>query len=121
MVDCQAAELGLAYIGEKKTKVALNTLAKIRRYKLDGAMSESYMCYVLSKGTTILKIFQNIDFQAEQTNCESEVGARLMTLGVSDHASYVTAACSTPNINVEWLKEIRAAIRSGSKCDAENW
>ncbi|HBA7153110.1 TPA: hypothetical protein RPQ18_004740, partial [Escherichia coli] len=49
---CKAAEaeLGLAYMTANDNKEFLTSLSNIMRYKIDAGLSESYTCYLLSKG-----------------------------------------------------------------------
>lgn len=52
---CKAAEaeLGLAYMAANDNKEFLTSLSNIMRYKIDAGLSESYTCYLLSKGKII--------------------------------------------------------------------
>ncbi|WP_249818512.1 Imm57 family immunity protein, partial [Escherichia coli] len=53
--SCKAAEaeLGLAYMAANDNKAFLTSLSRIMMYKIDAGLSESYTCYLLSKGKII--------------------------------------------------------------------
>jgi hypothetical protein len=60
---CKAAEaeLGLAYMAANDNKEFLTSLSNIMRYKIDAGLSESYTCYLLSKGKIIRPYLKNLN------------------------------------------------------------
>ncbi|QUL83281.1 hypothetical protein IMO16_00460 [Escherichia coli] len=60
---CKAAEaeLGLAYMAANDNKEFLTSLCNIMRYKIDAGLSESYTCYLLSKGKIIRPYLKNLN------------------------------------------------------------
>ncbi|EFN8797634.1 hypothetical protein D7D82_25300 [Escherichia coli] len=60
---CKAAEaeLGLAYMAANDNKEFLTSLSNIMRYKIDAGPSESYTCYLLSKGKIIRPYLKNLN------------------------------------------------------------
>ncbi|NHR23004.1 hypothetical protein HA159_19430 [Escherichia coli] len=60
---CKAAEaeLGLAYMAANDNKEFLTSLSNIMRYKIDAGLSESYTCYLLSKGKIIKPYLKNLN------------------------------------------------------------
>ncbi|HFM1008245.1 TPA: Imm57 family immunity protein, partial [Escherichia coli] len=59
--SCKAAEaeLGLAYMAANDNKAFLTSLSRIMMYKIDAGLSESYTCYLLSKGKIIRPYLKN--------------------------------------------------------------
>ncbi|HDD9199176.1 TPA: hypothetical protein PBQ08_004362, partial [Escherichia coli] len=60
---CKAAEAepGLAYMAANDNKEFLTSLSNIMRYKIDAGLSESYTCYLLSKGKIIRPYLKNLN------------------------------------------------------------
>ncbi|HFO2845060.1 TPA: Imm57 family immunity protein, partial [Escherichia coli] len=61
--SCKAAEaeLGLAYMAANDNKAFLTSLSRIMMYKIDAGLSESYTCYLLSKGKIIRPYLKNLN------------------------------------------------------------
>lgn len=120
-VSCRAGELGLAFIGEKSSKKANAELAKLRRYVLDGALGESYTCYVLSKGDRVLSAMTQMDFVEERKVCEADVSQRLKELGIAVKDINVDAVCAKPTDVRNWIKDISSAVKFRRKCNPQDW
>lgn len=118
---CRAGELGLAFIGERTSRKAIAELGKLRRYALDGALGESYTCYVLSKGNSVIAEFRKLDLSAERRACESEVAQRLKELGINEQGAIADAVCAKPAIAKTWIQETAASVKARRKCDPRDW
>lgn len=61
--SCKAAEaeLELAYMAANDNKAFLTSLSRIMMYKIDAGLSESYTCYLLSKGKIIRPYLKNLN------------------------------------------------------------
>ncbi|EPT6264560.1 Imm57 family immunity protein, partial [Escherichia coli] len=68
---CKAAEaeLGLAYMAANDNKEFLTSLSNIMRYKIDAGLSESYSCYLLSKGKIIRPYLKNLNPHQLAADC----------------------------------------------------
>lgn len=120
-VSCRAGELGLAFIGEKTSKKANVKLAKLRRYVLDGVLGESYDCYILSKGDRVLSAIKRMDFAGERKTCEVDTAQRIKELGIAEKDINLDAICADP-VNVQsWIKGISVPVKSGRKCNMQDW
>ncbi|WP_244589720.1 Imm57 family immunity protein [Escherichia coli] len=69
--SCKAAEaeLGLAYMAANDNKAFLTSLSRIMMYKIDAGLSESYTCYLLSKGKIIRPYLKNLNPQQLVADC----------------------------------------------------
>ncbi len=120
-VTCRAGELGLAFIGEQSSQLSIEALAKLRRYTLDGALGESYTCYVLSKGDKVLALIKRQDLQSERKVCESEVAHRIGELGLAQKDVPIGAVCAAPADVSGWIRDMSAAVQAHRKCNSEDW
>lgn len=118
---CRAGELGIAFIGERTSKKSIAELAKLRRYVLDGALGESYTCYVLLKGNRVLTEFGKMDLSVERRACEAEVVQRLKELSVSGQGTIADAICAKPNFVENWIRDVSTSVRVRRKCDQRDW
>ena len=121
LVSCRGSELGLAFIGERSSRRADAELAKLRRYVLDGALGESYTCYVLSKGKRMLPLLDALDFSEQRKICEAEVGQRIRELGIVPNKLNVDTICSTQSSAQNWIQDISVAAKAGRKCSEQDW
>jgi hypothetical protein len=120
-VSCRAGELGLAFIGEKSSQGSLQALAGLRRYVLDGALGESYSCYVLSKGDKALNLLKKLNPQKEHEACEAEVVRRAAELGLNAKDVNVGGVCASPADVSSWVKDMSAAVEAHRQCDPQDW
>jgi len=120
-ISCRAAELGLAFIGEKSSQASLEALAGLRRYVLDGALGESYSCYVLRRGDKVLNLLRKLNPQKEHEVCEAEVTRRAAEFGLSAKDVNVGAVCASPADVVSWVQDMSAAVRAHRQCNPQDW
>lgn len=77
---CKAAEaeLGLAYMAANDNKEFLTSLSNIMRYKIDAGLSESYTCYLLSKGRPYLKNLNPLQLAADCIETVNKIKDKVM-------------------------------------------
>ncbi|MGO9803218.1 MAG: Imm57 family immunity protein [Steroidobacteraceae bacterium] len=120
-MSCRAGELGLAFIGERSSQRSLEALAGLRRYVLDGAVGESYSCYVLSKGDKVLTLLKKLNPQKEHQACEAEVTRRAAELGLNAKDVNLGGVCASPGDVTSWVKDMSAAVGAHRQCDPQDW
>lgn len=120
-ITCRAGELGLAFIGEKTSKIAESEFTRLRRYVLDGALGESYTCYVLAKGNRVISSIKQLDFRTERKACEKEIAQRLGEFGVAEKTLKVDAVCARQDDVNTWMRDIANAVRAHRKCNEQEW
>jgi len=120
-VSCRAGELGLAFIGEQSSQRSIEALAGLRRYVLDGALGESYSCYVLSKGDKVLNLLKKLNPQKEHEACEIEVTRRAAEFGLTAKDVNVGGVCASPGDVSSWVKDMSAAVAAHRHCDPQDW
>jgi len=120
-ISCRAAELGLAFIGEKSSQPSLEALAGLRRYVLDGALGESYTCYVLRRGDKVLNLLKKLNPQKEHEACEAEVTRRAAEFGLSAKDVNIGSVCAAPGNVSSWVKDMSAAVGAHRQCNPQDW
>jgi hypothetical protein len=113
-------DLALALLGNKQSAVALEALAALVRFRLDGSVSEDFHCYVLAKGKPLLKQLRKVVPADLVARCEREVtDAKKGTEGIDEVQP--TAICrGRAEIEAE-IRMIASAIAAGRKCADEDF
>ncbi|MBH1477407.1 Imm57 family immunity protein [Streptomyces sp. NPDC056450] len=69
------AELGLALIGRSKSPAAPWHLAGLPRFRMDGALSADYRCYLAAQGSSVVRATSKLDAGLLAKQCLSEFAA----------------------------------------------
>ncbi|MGV3581663.1 MAG: Imm57 family immunity protein [Methylophilus sp.] len=116
-----SSELGLALIAAKNSPQALTSLGNIMRYRLDGALSEDYSCYVLEKGKKLQRILKKIKPETLESNCKNEIiDFEKKHKNLFEEGSLV-GVCSDKNAIKERLKNLLISIGNAKKCNPEDF
>lgn len=113
-------ELGLAVIGAGNGPQSLQFLAELVRWQrgMDAGNGESYTCYLLSKGKTVLPYLERLDPVALHERCVTEFNEGKYGLTASDNLESVCR--SETHIRAANV-QIIAGIRDGVSCNDEDW
>jgi len=112
-------ELALALLGARNSQPSLEAMAKLIRFRLDGAGAESFQCYVLLHGLQILKIWKSASPHNLSSFCFKEVDDAKRSFEASTiRANHV---CNTPKDIEIRQKNLMEAIRLGRKCDPSDF
>lgn len=115
------SDLGLALIAGKNSMQSGKALANIMRYKLDGALSEDFSCYVLGKGKSMKAYLLKLNPEEMEKNCNIEVLRILKKHQDLFDRSILQEVCSDQNEIKERVRDLLVAIRKSTKCDPEDF
>jgi len=111
------AELGLALIGGSRSPAAPRHLAGLTRFRMDGAFSEDYKCYVAAQGYSILQAAAKLDAKRLAGQCLSEFSAfKRRAGGVSFDVAPENICSSVADIQKS-LREVAGLAKAGAGCD----
>lgn len=108
------AELGLSLIAARTSQKSITHLGSLLRYRLDGGLSESYTCNVLTKGGVMTQILAKLDEKALQRQCQGE-SAEFYRRYKGMFAAPTDVCASVENI-AERRNELLLALKGGKKC-----
>jgi hypothetical protein len=115
------AELGLSLIGRHTTKEGRLALVRLLGYQLDGAVAESYSCFVLNTGPVIKKELLATKPKSLRARCHEELG-RLMRSRIASFRDFdESQVCADPDTIATKVKELVDGISKGVKCTAEDF
>jgi len=115
------AYLALALIAAKNSSRSLESLANVLRYRIDGALSEDYDCYVLSKGKTIVPYLQKLNPEELAKKCKDETNQVLQKNKGLFKETTSAEVCSEPTMIKEQVKDLLHAIRNSAKCHPDDF
>lgn len=116
------AEVGLALIGARKTKLSIAALAALLRYRFDGVLSEDYTCYVLERGKMAKDALVTLKVDKLEKQCQSEVDH--FARGERDNwfEGLKTGSVCSDSAYIEGKKqELVDAIDKGKKCSLQDF
>lgn len=70
-VGADGAELGLALIGGSRSAAAPRHLVELSRFRMDGALSEDYRCYLAAHGNSTVQAASKLDAKKLAGQCMS--------------------------------------------------
>ncbi|WP_322048817.1 Imm57 family immunity protein [Paraburkholderia sp. J67] len=111
------AELGLALIGGKKSIASIHALVFASRYRMDGALSENYVCYILSKGRIIYSELKFMNTTNLEKKCLSEFDARKKSNQRLFDGVPSNQICSSSKEISELRTALIQGLESGERCN----
>lgn len=115
------ADLGMALLGAKDSKQDYENLASLMRYKIDAGFSESYTCYILSKGTKILSSLRKADSEAMVNTCSLELKAASISSPKILNGIDPNKICESSEHIQQKTKNFIEAIGLKKTCSAEDF
>ncbi|WP_156966240.1 Imm57 family immunity protein [Paraburkholderia bannensis] len=110
------ADLGLALIGAKKSIASIHALVSVSRFRMDGALSENYVCYILSKGRVVLSELKSMKAIDAKKECAAEFNSGVENnQHLFDGVSINQVCNSVKEISI-LRAELIAAIKSHQRC-----
>lgn len=111
------AELGLALIGGSRSPSAPKHLLELSRFRMDGALSEDYKCYVASRGGSVIQAAAKLDARKLAAQCRSELEAFQERAGGNNFDVAPESMCSSAADIQKFLREVGALVKGGNDCD----
>ncbi|WP_425517422.1 Imm57 family immunity protein [Stenotrophomonas lactitubi] len=111
------AELGLALIGGSRSPSAPKHLLELSRFRMDGALSEDYKCYVASRGGPVIQAAAKLDARKLAAQCRSELEAFQKRAGGNSFDVAPESMCSSAADIQKFLREVGALVKGGNDCD----
>ncbi|GEM_PF-1740441 len=111
------AELGLALIGGSKSPAAPRHLAGLSRFRMDGALSEDYKCYVAAQGNSVVQAASKLDAKRLAGQCLSEFSAFKRRAGSASFDVAPESICSSVSDIQKSLREVAGLAKAGAGCD----
>lgn len=116
-VGADGAELGLALIGGSKSPLASRRLIELSRFRMDGALSEDYKCYVAMQGDSIIKVVPKLDAKRLAGQCRSEFSAFKRRAGGVSLDVVPENICSSVAEIESSLRELVRLAKAEATCD----
>ncbi|BCX42978.1 Imm57 family immunity protein [Stenotrophomonas sp. LC732] len=116
-VGADGAELGLALIGGSRSAAAPRHLVELSRFRMDGALSEDYKCYLAAHGNSVAQAAPKLDAKKLAGQCMSEFAAFKRRAGA---AKFDVAPENICNSVADIQRSLREAVRlanAGGECD----
>jgi hypothetical protein len=90
------AEQAQALIGARSSRVSLQSLASLQRYRSDGALAADYGCYAALYGKRFAPYLKRLNVQSLHAQCLTEVAALIKSYPATydEHAQAVCRASS---------------------------
>ena len=111
------SELGLALISARNTKLSRESLAKLLRFNLDGALSEDYTCQVLEKGQLIITELNGLNSKRLKIDCLKEIEATIRKTGKKFDGFDSTKICAPNEAILEKRVELLKLLKQNKTCD----
>jgi Immunity protein 57 len=115
------AELGLALIGARPTKVSAAALANLVRYRMDASLAEDYQCYILQEGKLVEGYLASLKPSALEGSCNFELQQLLGAEKQALEGLKASAVCADEQSMKTKIKELLDAVHKGRKCDSEDF
>ena len=113
-----SGDLGLALIAARNSKISLNSLANLLRYRLDGSLAEDYHCYVPEKGKHLIIYLKQINPDKLEKQCIGEV-LKLVEANPSLFSDKSETKCTSKAEIKKQVKELIASINT--RCNPEDF
>lgn len=115
------AELSLALIGARDTNASMRLLSEILQYKIDGALSEDFTCYVLSKKKKMIQFLRQVDARALVEACRERVRVSIKAnAGLFDGID-INSICASDSEITSKKKELIDELRMRKMCSPEDF
>lgn len=108
------AEMALALIAARNSRRSLLALARLVRFKLDGANGEDYDGYVVAKGAAIEKVLASLSPEKLHEQCSQEFGKLADSYRSALEGAHETAVCDDTNSINEHVQELLSALHNGA-------
>ena len=115
------AELGLALIASKNSKLSIEKLAGLLRYRMDAGLAEDFQCYALMKGGKIESYLQSLNNVAMKQTCLEEFQTVLVKNKGQFDKLEAQQICSDIESIQKQSEELLSSIKHGSKCNSEDF
>lgn len=116
-VGADGAELGLALIGGSRSPAAPRNLVELSRFRMDGALSEDYKCYVTAQGNSMVQAASRLDARKLAGQCLSELAAFKRRAGGAKFDVAPENICSSVADIQSSLRDVVRLAKAGSDCD----
>ena len=117
-VGANRAELALALIGARETPISGAALLRLLRFRMDGALSEDYECYVLKHSAHSKIYLKQLKPVELERKCRSEVALLVANDKQSFEGLDSGAVCASQDQIRRRIEELSEAIRAGRHCAA---
>lgn len=116
-VGADGAELGLALIGGSRSAAAPRHLVGLSRFRMDGALSEDYKCYLAAQGNSVVQAASKLDAKKLAGQCMSEFAAFKRRAGPAKFDVAPENICSSVADIQGSLREVVLLANAGGDCD----
>ncbi len=116
-VGADGAELGLALIGGSRSAAAPRHLVELSRFRMDGALSEDYKCYLAAHGNSTVQAASKLDAKKLAGQCMSELAAFKRRAGTAKFDVAPENICSSVADIQRSLREAVRLANAGGECD----
>lgn len=116
-VGADGAELGLALIGGSRSPVAPRHLVELSRFRMDGALSEDYKCYLAAQGNSMVQAASKLDAKRLAGQCLSEFAAFKRRAGNAKFDVAPENICSSVADIQTSLRDVARLVKAGGACD----
>jgi hypothetical protein len=110
-------DLSVSLLASRNSPRALEALAGLLRYELDGGPAEDFTCRVLDKGARMTPVLRRLDPRKLRTSCEAE----LTTLANRNPKLFsgigTQGVCASEPSIEQKMKDLLAAISAKRRCD----
>ncbi|WP_206149860.1 Imm57 family immunity protein [Stenotrophomonas pavanii] len=116
-VGADGAELGLALIGGSRSAAAPRHLVELSRFRMDGALSEDYKCYLAAHGNSVAQAAPKLDAKKLAGQCMSEFAALKRRAGAAKFDVAPENICNSVGDIQRSLREAVRLANAGGECD----
>lgn len=113
--------LALSLIAARNSISSLGVLANVLRYNMDGALSEDYDCYVLSKGKMIVPYLRKLKPEELRKKCENDFNQFLNRYEGLFNKANSAVVCSDPTEIKRRVTGLLDAISRSATCHPDDF
>jgi len=114
------SELALALIASRNSSNSLNSLANLVRFRIDGGLSEDFVCYTLDKGKNIAKYLKKLNPKMLEKRCRTEL-SEVTRRNKGLFTETTLEVCAEPATIKERVRDLLESLRTSERCSAEDF